>query len=65
MDKPPRATAKRERDYSARRSCALKETGLPVKFIEPRPLADPDTAARKLMEIASAFEPVQDGRIYI
>jgi hypothetical protein len=36
-----------------------------MKFIEPRPLADPDTAARKLMEIASAVEPVQDGRIYI
>jgi len=36
-----------------------------VKFIPHRPLADPDAAARKLMELANAFEPVQDGRIYI
>jgi hypothetical protein len=36
-----------------------------VKFVEGRPLADPDAAARKLMELAHAFEPVQDGRIYI
>jgi hypothetical protein len=36
-----------------------------VKFVEGRPLADPDAAARKLMELANAFEPVQDGRIYI
>jgi hypothetical protein len=26
---------------------------------------NPDAAARKLMELANAFEPVQDGRIYI
>jgi hypothetical protein len=30
-----------------------------------RPFADPDVAARKLVEIASAVEPVQNGRIYI
>ena len=36
-----------------------------MKFIPDRPIADPDAAARKLMELASAFEPVQDGRIYI
>ena len=36
-----------------------------MKFVESRPLADPDAAARKLMELANAFEPVQDGRIYI
>ena len=36
-----------------------------MKFIEPRPFADPDAAARKLMELANAFEPVQDSRIYI
>jgi hypothetical protein len=29
------------------------------------PIADPDVAARKLVELANAFEPVQDGRIYI
>jgi len=31
------------------------------KFIEPRPFADPEAAARKLMEIANSTEPVQDG----
>jgi hypothetical protein len=36
-----------------------------VKFIEPCPFADPDTAARKLNEIANGVEAVQDGRIYI
>ena len=36
-----------------------------MKFIQPRPLADPETAARKLLELANAFEPIQDGRIYI
>jgi len=36
-----------------------------VKFIEPRPFADPDVAARKLIEIANGVEAVQDGRIYI
>jgi hypothetical protein len=36
-----------------------------MKFVEPRPLADQEVAARKLIELANAFEPVQDGRIYI
>jgi hypothetical protein len=36
-----------------------------MKFIEPSHLTDPDVAARKLVEIANAAEPVQDGRIYI
>jgi hypothetical protein len=36
-----------------------------MKFIEPRPFADPDAAARKLVEIANGIETVQDGRIYI
>ena len=36
-----------------------------MKFIEGRPFADPDAAARKLLELANAFEPIQDGRIYI
>ena len=35
-----------------------------MKFISDRLLADPD-AARKLVELANAFEPVQDGRIHI
>jgi len=36
-----------------------------MKFVSDRHFADPDAAARKLMELANAFEPVQDGRIYI
>jgi hypothetical protein len=36
-----------------------------MKFIAERPFADPDAAARKLMEIANSVEPVQDGRIHI
>jgi hypothetical protein len=35
-----------------------------TKFAEVRPYADPDAAARKLMEIAYSVEPVQ-GRIHI
>jgi hypothetical protein len=36
-----------------------------MKFVAPRPFADPEVAARKLIELANAFEPVRDGRIYI
>jgi hypothetical protein len=36
-----------------------------MKFIDSRPFANPETAAKKLMEIASGIEPVQDGRIFI
>jgi hypothetical protein len=36
-----------------------------MKFVEPNQFADPDAAARKLVEIANATEAVQDGRIYI
>jgi hypothetical protein len=36
-----------------------------MKFVETRPYADPELAARKLIEIASTIEPVQNGRIYI
>ena len=36
-----------------------------VKLTADRPFADPDKAARRLLEHAHAFEPVQDGRIYI
>ena len=35
------------------------------KFVGARPYAEPEAAARKLMEIANAFEAVQDGRIFI
>ena len=36
-----------------------------MKFVAPRPYADPVSAAKKLMEIANAVDPVQDGRIHI
>jgi hypothetical protein len=36
-----------------------------MKFASARPFTDPEIAARKLIEIASTIEPVQDGRIYI
>jgi hypothetical protein len=36
-----------------------------MKYAGDRPFADPEIAARKLVEIASTVEPVQDGRIHI
>ena len=36
-----------------------------MKFAETRVYADPEKAARKLVEIANTIEPVQDGRIHI
>jgi hypothetical protein len=36
-----------------------------MKYSQDRPYADPEKAARRLMEIASTIEPVQDGRIHI
>jgi len=30
-----------------------------MKFVEPRPVTDPEAAARKLLELANAVEPVQ------
>jgi hypothetical protein len=36
-----------------------------VRFGASRPFADPDKAARKLIEIANDVEAVQDGRILI
>ncbi|MBR1279645.1 hypothetical protein [Bradyrhizobium sp. AUGA SZCCT0283] len=36
-----------------------------MKYSADRPFADPEKAARKLMEIASTVEPVQDRRIHI
>ena len=36
-----------------------------MKFSPDRPYSDPETAARKLLEIANAVEAVQDGRIQI
>ncbi|MBR1193263.1 hypothetical protein [Bradyrhizobium sp. AUGA SZCCT0160] len=36
-----------------------------MKYTEARPYSDPEKAARRLMEHAQAFEPIQDNRIYI
>ena len=36
-----------------------------MKFTTDRPFADPEKAARKLLEIANSVEAVQDGRIHI
>lgn len=36
-----------------------------MKYTTDRPFADPEKAARRLMEIASTVEPVQDGRIHV
>ncbi len=36
-----------------------------MKFVPDRPFAEPDAVARKLVELANAIEPVQDGRIHI
>ena len=36
-----------------------------MKYTTERPFADPEKAARRLMQHGHAFEPVQDGRIYI
>jgi hypothetical protein len=36
-----------------------------MKFVEPSRLTNPDATVRKLLEIANAIEPAQDGRIYL
>ena len=36
-----------------------------MKYATDRPFADPEKAARRLMEHAQAFQPIQDARIYI
>jgi hypothetical protein len=36
-----------------------------MKLTTERPFANPEAAARKLLEIAAGIEPVQDGRIHI
>ena len=36
-----------------------------MKFVTDRPYADPEAAMQKLLEYANAFEPIQEGRIYI
>jgi hypothetical protein len=36
-----------------------------MKYTAERPFADPEKTARKLLEIANAVEPIQNGRIHI
>jgi hypothetical protein len=36
-----------------------------MRFADARPFADPEKVARRIIEIASTVEPVQDGRVYI
>ena len=36
-----------------------------MKYATDRPYADPEKAARKILEIANSVEPGQEGRIYI
>jgi hypothetical protein len=36
-----------------------------MKFVNARPFADREVAARKIMELANAVETAQDGRIHI
>jgi hypothetical protein len=36
-----------------------------MKYATERPYADPDVAARKLIEIANTVEAIQDGRIHV
>ncbi len=36
-----------------------------MKYAAERPFAEPEKAARRILEHAQAFEPIQDGRIYI
>ncbi|MCP3388865.1 hypothetical protein NLM27_08755 [Bradyrhizobium sp. CCGB12] len=36
-----------------------------TKFAVARPYADPEAAARQLIQLAASIEPVQDGRIHI
>jgi hypothetical protein len=36
-----------------------------LKYVDASLLSDPETAARKLIEIANGVEAIQDGRIHI
>jgi hypothetical protein len=36
-----------------------------MKFTESSPYAEPEKAARRVMELAHAVEPLQDGRIHV
>src|SRR5262249_8311939 len=44
---------------------AFGKAGDSMNFLERRPFADPEVAARKIIEIANSVEAAQDGRIHI
>ena len=44
---------------------SFRYRSLPNEIPTDRPYSDPEKAARRLMEHAQAFEPIQEGRIYI
>jgi hypothetical protein len=46
-------------------ACQTGKMGSGMKFVECQPFADPDAAARKIVEMANGVEAVQEGRIYI
>jgi hypothetical protein len=52
-------------DNGQRGRAGQARSGSIMKFIDRHPFADPDVAARKIVEIANDIEAVQDGRIYI
>ncbi len=35
------------------------------KYVQPRPCADPDAAARKIVELANSLEPYMDSRLLV
>jgi hypothetical protein len=47
------------------RSKAHSRSRWRTKFVERQPFADPDAAARRIVETANGVEAVQDGRIFI
>ena len=60
---------RRKRSYSSLIASTSSRRSSKCAGIHPlssiRPYVDPEAAARKLVEIASTIEPVQNGRIYI
>jgi hypothetical protein len=46
-------------------TAATQHIDSPMKYADNRPYADPEVAARKLVEIAAGIEPTMPGRIYI
>ena len=60
-DSPARFTATKALSPTKLRA---RKNGHLMKYTSPRPFADPEKAARRILEIANAVEPIQ-GRIHI